>query len=155
MPQAYNRRQPMSDIKRAAAERARKMSLSYAGALLPAEAYELMKGGAKLVDVRTKPELLYVGSIPGAVTIEWQTYPGSRPNPEFLGELAALTKKDEPVMFICRSGARSHGAAEAAMRAGWRETYNVLEGFEGDKDAEQHRNSVGGWRKAGLPWVQS
>ena len=155
MPQAYNRRQPMSDIKRAAAERARKMGLSYAGALLPAEAYELMKGGAKLVDVRTKPELLYVGSIPGAVTIEWQTYPGSRPNPEFPGELAALTKKDEPVMFICRSGARSHGAAEAAMRAGWRETYNVLEGFEGDKDAEQHRNSVGGWRKAGLPWVQS
>ena len=155
MPQAYNRRQPMSDIKRAAAERARKMGLSYAGALLPAEAYELMKGGAKLVDVRTKPELLYVGSIPGAVTIEWQTYPGSRPNPEFLGELAASVRKDEPVMFICRSGARSHGAAEAAMRAGWRETYNVLEGFEGDKDAEQHRNSVGGWRKAGLPWVQS
>ena len=109
----------------------------------------------KLVDVRTKPELLYVGAIPGAVTIEWQTYPGSRPNPEFLGELAALAKKDEPVMFICRSGARSHGAAEAALRAGWRETYNVLEGFEGDKDAASHRNSVGGWRKAGLPWTQS
>ena len=45
--------------------------------------------------------------------------------------------------------------AEAAMRAGWRETYNVLEGFEGDKDDAQHRNSVGGWRKAGLPWTQS
>jgi len=155
MPQAYNRRQPMSDIKRAAAERARKMGLSYAGALLPAEAYELMKGGAKLVDVRTKPELLYVGSIPGAVTIEWQTYPGSRPNPEFLGELAALTKKAEPVMFLCRSGVRSNAAAEAATRAGWKEAYNILEGFEGDKDAEQHRNSVGGWRKAGLPWTQS
>lgn len=155
MPQAYNPRQPMSDIKRAAAERAGKMGLPYAGALLPAEAHELMKAGAKLVDVRTKPELTYVGSIPGAVTIEWQTYPGNRPNPEFLGELAALTRKDEPVMFICRSGARSHGAAEAAMRAGWRETYNVLEGFEGDKDAEQHRNKVGGWRKAGLPWKQT
>ena len=57
-------------------------------------------------------------------------------------------------MFICRSGARSHGAAEAATRAGWRECYNVLEGFEGDKDAEQHRNTVNGWRKAGLPWIQ-
>ena len=155
MPQAYNPLQPMNDIKRAAAERARKMGLSYAGALLPAEAHQLMQAGAKLVDVRTKPELLYVGSIPGSVTIEWQTYPGSRPNPEFLAELAALTKKDEPVMFICRSGARSHSAAEAAMRAGWRETYNVLEGFEGDKDAEGHRNSVGGWRKAGLPWQQT
>jgi rhodanese-related sulfurtransferase len=155
MPQAYNRQQPMNDVKRTAAERARKLGLSYAGALLPGEAHELMKAGAKLVDVRTKPELLYVGSIPGAVAIEWQTYPGSRPNPEFLGELAALTKKDEPVMFICRSGARSHGAAEAAMRAGWRETYNVLEGFEGDKDNKGQRNTVGGWRKAGLPWIQT
>jgi len=148
----------MSDagkIKQAAAERGKKMGLDYAGALLPAEAHALMQAGAKLVDVRTRPELAFVGSIPGSVAVEWQTYPGGRPNPEFLGELAATVGKDVPVMFICRSGARSHGAAEAATRAGWREAYNVLEGFEGDKDAEQHRNSVGGWRKADLPWVQS
>jgi rhodanese-related sulfurtransferase len=147
--------QAMDDPKKAAAERGRKMRLSYAGALLPAEAHALMQRGAKLVDVRTKPELLYVGKIPGSVTVEWQTYPGNLPNPEFLGELAASVGKDEPVMFICRSGARSHGAAEAAARAGWRECYNVLEGFEGDKDNAQHRGTVGGWQKAGLPWVQS
>jgi len=144
----------MDDIKKKAAERARKMGLTYAGALLPSEAHALMKAGAKLVDVRTKPELLYVGRIPGSIALEWQTYPGNQPNPGFIGELAAVAEKDEAVMFICRSGARSHGAAEAAMQAGWRETYNVLEGFEGDRDGEQHRNSVGGWRKAGLPWVQ-
>jgi rhodanese-related sulfurtransferase len=57
-------------------------------------------------------------------------------------------------MFLCRSGARSHSAAEAATRAGWRECYNVLEGFEGDKDAAHHRGTVGGWKKAGLPWIQ-
>ncbi len=146
---------PVDEIKRAAAERGRKLGLNYAGALLPAEAHAFMKRGAKLVDVRTKPELLYVGKIPGSVTLEWQTYPGNRPNPEFIAELAATVSKDEPVMFLCRSGARSHAAAEAATQAGWRECYNVLEGFEGDKDAEQHRNSVGGWRKAGLPWTQS
>ena len=148
----------MSDtgkIKQAAAERGRKMDLPYAGALLPAEAHALMQAGARLVDVRTNPELAYVGSIPGSVAVEWQTYPGGRPNPGFLGELAKSVGKDVPVMFICRSGVRSHAAAEAAMRAGWKETYNVLEGFEGDKDANQHRNSIGGWRKAGLPWVQS
>ena len=145
----------MDEIKRSAAERARKLGVPYAGALLPAEAHKLMAAGVKLVDVRTKPEVLFVGSIPGAITVEWQTYPGNRPNPEFIGELAALTRRDEPVMFLCRSGARSHGAAEAAMRAGWKETYNVLEGFEGDKDGAQHRSSVGGWRKAGLPWIQS
>jgi rhodanese-related sulfurtransferase len=145
----------MDEIKRAAAERAKKMGLPYAGALLPPEAHAFMGRGAKLVDVRTKPELVYVGKIPGAVAVEWQTYPGSRPNPEFLGELAASVGKDEPVMFICRSGARSHAAAEAATQAGWREAYNILEGFEGDKDAEQHRGTVGGWRKAGLPWIQT
>jgi rhodanese-related sulfurtransferase len=145
----------MEDIKKVARERAKKMGLTYAGAVLPAEANELMKAGASLVDVRTKPELSYVGRVPGALAVEWQTYPGNRPNPEFLAELAAVVPKDQPVMFMCRSGARSHSAAEAATRAGWKEAYNVLEGFEGDKDAEQHRSTVGGWRKAGLPWMQS
>jgi rhodanese-related sulfurtransferase len=145
----------MEEIKNAAAERGKKLGLSYAGALLPAEAHKLMQAGAALVDVRTRPELLYVGKVPESVVIEWQTYPGNLQNPEFLAELAALVPKDQPVMFLCRSGVRSHYAADAATRAGWREAYNVLEGFEGDKDAAQHRNTVGGWRKAGLPWVQS
>ena len=145
----------MDQIKKAAGERAKKMGLPYAGALLPAEAHELMQAGVKLVDVRTKPELQYVGRIPGGLAVEWQTYPGSRENPEFLAELAAAVPKDQPVMFLCRSGIRSHGAAEAAMRAGWKETYNVLEGFEGDKNTEGHRNTVNGWRKAGLPWTQT
>ena len=145
----------MEDVKKAAAERGRRLGLAYAGALLPAEAHALMRAGAKLVDVRTQPELLYVGRVPGSVMIEWQTYPGNRPNPEFMDALADAVPKDQPVMFLCRSGARSHAAAEAATRAGWRECYNVLEGFEGDKDAAQHRSTVGGWRKAGLPWIQS
>src|SRR5688500_1097653 len=145
----------MDEIRKAAQERAKKMGLGYAGALLPAEALQLMQPGARLVDVRTKPELLYVGKVPGSVAVEWQTYPGNRENPEFLSELAAAVPKDTPVMFLCRSGARSNAAAEAATRAGWKEAYNILEGFEGDKDADQHRNSVGGWRKAGLPWTQS
>jgi rhodanese-related sulfurtransferase len=145
----------MDDVKKTAQDRGKKMGLAYAGALLPAEAHQLMQAGAALVDVRTKPELQYVGKVPGSLAVEWQTYPGSKPNPEFLAELAASVPKDRPVMFLCRSGARSNAAAEAATRAGWKEAYNVLEGFEGDKDAEQHRNTVGGWRKAGLPWTQS
>src|SRR5687768_11200691 len=145
----------MDDVRKTAQDRGRKMGLAYAGALLPAEAHQLMQAGAVLVDVRTKPELLYVGKVPGSLAVEWQTYPGGKPNPEFIAELAASVPKDRPVMFLCRSGARSNAAAEAATRAGWKEAYNVLEGFEGDKDSDQHRNSVGGWRKAGLPWTQS
>jgi rhodanese-related sulfurtransferase len=137
-------------IKQAAAERAKKMGLPYAGALLPTEAAALMQAGARLVDVRTEAELAYVGMVPGSDTVEWRG-----PNPEFLAELAASAPKDQPVMFLCRSGNRSHHAAIAATRAGWKEAYNVLEGFEGDKDAEGHRGTLGGWRKAGLPWTQS
>jgi rhodanese-related sulfurtransferase len=141
-------------IKQAAADRAQQLKLPYAGALTPAEAYTLMQAGAKLVDVRTLPELLYVGRVPGSLPVEWQTYPGNHLNPEFLAQLAQAAKPEDTLMFICRSGGRSHSAAAAATQAGWRESYNVLEGFEGDKDAAQHRNTVGGWRKAGLPWVQ-
>ena len=28
-------------------------------------------------------------------------------------------------------------------------------GFEGDKDGTGHRGTLGGWKAAGLPWVQS
>ena len=144
----------IASIKRCAAERARQLNLFYAGALTPAEAFVLMQAGAKLVDVRTRPELLYVGRVPGSVLVEWQTYPGNAQNPEFLNQLAEAVEPADTLMFLCRSGVRSHSSAGAAAQAGWRDSYNVLEGFEGDKDAEQHRNTVGGWRKAGLPWVQ-
>ena len=144
----------MDNIKQRARERAQKLKLPYAGALLPSEAHALMQAGAKLVDVRTDPELLYVGSVPGSEAVEWNSFPDGTRNPDFLGQLAKTVAKDELVMFLCRSGVRSHQAAIAATQAGWREAYNILEGFEGDKDADHHRNTVGGWRKAGLPWVQ-
>jgi rhodanese-related sulfurtransferase len=144
----------LAEIKRRAAERAQQLKLPYAGALTPAEAFALMRAGAKLVDVRTGPELLYVGRVPGSVLVEWQTYPGNARNPDFLVQLAEAVEPADTLMFLCRSGVRSHAAAASAAQAGFRDSYNVLEGFEGDKDAEQHRNTVGGWRKAGLPWVQ-
>ncbi len=144
----------IDEIKRRAAERGEQLKLPYAGALLPAEAFALMQAGAKLVDVRTKPELLYVGRVPGSVLIEWQTYPGNARNPDFLDQLSDAVEPADTLMFLCRSGARSHDAAAAAAQAGFGDSYNVLEGFEGAKDAEQHRGTLGGWRKAGLPWVQ-
>jgi rhodanese-related sulfurtransferase len=147
----------MSDIDRirqAAAERARQMKLPYAGALLPGEAHALMQAGAKLVDVRTRAELDWVGRVPGAAFVEWNSYPEGRANPSFLEELAGVAAKDEPVMFLCRSGNRSHFAAHLAAQGGWQECYNVLEGFEGERDADRHRSSVNGWKHAGLPWIQ-
>lgn len=144
------------EILKAARDRAQQLGLGYAGALLPKEAYQLLQEapGATLVDVRTRAEWDWVGRIPGAVEVELLTYPGNRPNPQFVTELEQHVKNDVPVMFICRSGARSHNAALLAQQSGYAECYNVLEGFEGDKDAQGHRNVKGGWRAAGLPWSQ-
>jgi rhodanese-related sulfurtransferase len=140
-----------------ARQRGRLLGLPYSGALTPAEAHHVWRSvpGATLVDVRTRAEWDYVGRIPGAVEIELLTYPGNQPNPGFVGELVAKVNKSGPVLFICRSGGRSHNAALVAMQAGYGESYNVLEGFEGDRDAQGHRNTTGGWRAAGLPWIQS
>lgn len=143
-------------ILQQANQRRQQAQLPYQGALTPQEAFQVLQllPGARLVDVRTRAELDWVGRVPGAVEVEWNSWPGSVPNPHFLDQLAALLPKDTPVLFICRSGARSHNAAMTATQAGFKQCYNVLEGFEGDLDAQGQRGNVGGWRHAGLPWKQ-
>jgi rhodanese-related sulfurtransferase len=147
----------ISAILEQAQQRATQANLPYSGALLPNEASQLLQlaPGAKLVDVRTKAELDFVGRIPNAVEIEWATYPGMKANPHFQAALEQQVDKEALIMFICRSGARSHNAAITAEKAGYNEVYNILEGFEGDKDAAEHRNKLNGWRASGLPWIQS
>jgi rhodanese-related sulfurtransferase len=147
----------LTDVLQLAARRAEQMQLNYAGAVTPREAFDILRlaPGAKLVDVRTRAELDWVGRIPGALEIEWNTYPGGVPNPHFIDHLKKQTDGEAMLLFICRSGARSHNAAMAATAAGCQNCYNVMEGFEGDKDASGQRGKVGGWRHAGLPWQQS
>ena len=145
----------ISEILQLAKARAESQQLSYAGALTPQEAHELwqLAPGTRLVDVRTRAEWVWVGRIPGAVEIEWQDWPEGRTNPNFLAQLRQQVDREAQVLFICRSGVRSHHAAALAAASGWSECYNVLEGFEGDKDAAGRRGTVGGWRKTGLPWT--
>ncbi len=141
----------------AAHERGRELKLPYAGALLPAEAHTLMQTlpEARLVDVRTRAELEWVGSVPGSVLVEWSSWPGGGRNLDFIAQFEALVNKSAIVMLLCRSGVRSHHAAIALTRCGYAHAYNVLQGFEGDKDPAGQRNRLGGWRAAGLPWTQS
>jgi len=147
----------LATLLESAQQRAKQMKLSYQGALYPDEAHAILQSApnAKLVDVRSRAELDWVGRIPDAVEIEWASYPGMKPNSQFLNELGKQVEKQTPVLFLCRSGTRSHLAAAAATQAGYTACYNVLEGFEGEKDSDGHRNTVGGWRAAGLPWEQS
>lgn len=147
----------ISDILKTAQERARETNLQYEGALLPVEAFQILSdaSAAKLVDVRTHAELEFVGMVPGAVHVEWQTWPNGQPNPNFVAQLKAQVDQEALVIFMCRSGARSHLAAAAATQAGYLDCYNMLQGFEGRKDEAGHRNTVEGWRAAGLPWKQN
>ena len=121
--------------------------------------------GSQLIDVRTRAEWAYVG-IPDletmgkrAVLMEWQTFPDQAVDPRFAerlaGELRALgVQVDDDLFFICRSGTRSLAAAKAMAAMGHRACHNVAGGFEGPLDDERHRGSVGGWKAAGLPWLQ-
>lgn len=140
-----------------AQQRAKEMGLPYKGALLPMEAYRVLQESAHahLVDVRSRAELDWVGRIPGATEIELRSYPGMHPNLGFLDQLTGQVDKSLPVLFICRSGARSNQAAAIASGADFTDCYNILEGFEGDKDEHGHRGKASGWKAAGLPWVQS
>lgn len=147
----------IAQILETAQQRAQAMGLPYKGALLPIEAYRILQehAQAQLVDVRSRAELDWIGRIPGATEIELRSYPGMQPNPAFLDQLAGQTDKSRPVLFICRSGARSNQAAAMAGEIGFSDCYNILEGFEGDKDEHGHRGTASGWKAAGLPWVQS
>lgn len=141
------------------AARARAPGQPYAGAVTPSEALALLQANpnVKLVDVRTNAERDWVGrvAIPDAqhLAVQWATYPGGAPNPEFGPQLEQVAKKDEVLLFLCRSGVRSRHSARVATELGFAESYDILEGFEGDRDAAGHRKTIGGWCKAGLPWV--
>jgi rhodanese-related sulfurtransferase len=139
------------------------MNEGYAGDLRPAEAWALLKEDPKavLIDVRTVPEWGFVGlpRLDGlgkeTICISWQAYPDMARNADFAAEVAAKgVGKDQPVLLLCRSGARSKAAAMALTQAGFGPCFNVAEGFEGDRDGDLHRGSVGGWKAAGLPWAQ-
>ena len=45
-------------------------------------------------------------------------------------------------------------AVTLATESGYADCYNILEGFEGDKNAAGQRRDTNGWCAAGLPWQQ-
>ena len=140
----------------------------YAGDLTAREAFDLLASDprAQLVDGRTKAEWSFVG-VPDlaplgkeVVLVEWQSYPAMETSPNFALTLARELERrgadrSDPVLFLCRSGARSLAAAQALNAEGWLGARNVTGGFEGPMDAERHRGSIDGWKASGLPWIQS
>lgn len=140
------------------------------GQIDPTEAWRLLSenSAARLIDVRTRAEWGYVG-VPDIgelgqrpIFIEWARFPDMSRNASFAAEVEEALVQDEPgpLLFLCRSGARSLQAAHA-VAAHYAEKgvpvscINVAEGFEGDLDARGHRGSHNGWKARGLAWRQS
>jgi len=141
---------------RAAKAHAASSGLPFAGGVPPAVAWRLSsEQGVLLVDVRSNEERKFVGHVPGSVHVPWATGTALTRNPRFVRELEnKIGGKDVVALLLCRSGKRSALAAEAASKAGLTCIFNVLEGFEGEIDAQQQRGKADGWRYHGLPWIQ-
>ena len=140
----------------------------YAGDISVVQAYSMLESdrSAILVDVRTKAEWSYVG-VPDlraigkeTVFVEWQEYPSMKVAADFAPRLletlrARGVSAAAPVLFLCRSGARSRAAALALTEAGQERCFNIAEGFEGPLDGNRQRGVEDGWKARGLPWAQS
>lgn len=119
---------------------------------------------AVLIDVRSNMEFLFIGHPIGSVHLAWIDEPEWEPNPNFAREVRELmlgkvicdqeSGDCPPILLICRSGRRSLVAGEKLIEAGFRNIYNVKEGFEGPRDDSHHRSTISGWRFEDFPWEQ-
>ena len=145
-----------------------KSGADYAGDLYATEAWSLLSINpkAQLVDVRTRAEWSFVGVTDLSEIgrephlIEWQSFPAMSVNENFSADAAqalsaAGADTQTPILFLCRSGARSRAAAIAMTNAGFTQAFNIAGGFEGDLNGKQHRGEYNGWKAQGLPWRQS
>ena len=126
--------------------------------LAPRQAWELLQQNTDsvLVDVRTKVEHAFVGHPLGAIHVAWKEAPDWQINPNFVAEVEKWAPdKSAPILLLCRSGQRSLDAAKALEESGYQRLINIVDGFEGPLDQQNHRGNLGGWRFSGLPWEQS
>jgi rhodanese-related sulfurtransferase len=126
--------------------------------LPPQGAWALLQtvSSARLIDIRMEVEFLYVGRPPKAINIPWYEYPDFEADAaDFAAKVQQeVTSKDQIVILICRSGSRTLDAGAALIDAGFTHVINVVNGFEGDLDTNDHRSTLNGWRFDGLPWEQ-
>jgi len=140
----------------------------YAGDVSVTDAYSMLEKDKStvLVDVRTKAEWSYVGAPDlsaidkETIFLEWQEFPTMKVTADFASHLMEILRARgvpaaAPVLFLCRSGARSRAAAMALTKAGQEHCYNISEGFEGPLDDKRRRGVVAGWKAHDLPWTQS
>jgi rhodanese-related sulfurtransferase len=137
------------------------------------EAYEqwtINPDRVKILDCRTPEEYAFVGHAPMAYNVpnKFFTYqydtekkePVMVNNLYFLEEIKKKFKTDDTIFIMCRSGGRSASSVNILAAAGFKNVYNIVDGFEGDSitdpgsyfDGKRIRN---GWKNSGAPWTYS
>jgi rhodanese-related sulfurtransferase len=135
------------------------------------EAYDMWKANpdkVKILDVRIQDEYIYIGhatmawNIPAFLqTYEWDAdkhHFSMKPNPDFLAQVKQVFKSDDIILITCRSGTRSAVAANQMAAAGFKNVYNITDGFEGDMVEDPQSLYTGqrlknGWKNSGIPWT--
>ena len=140
--------------------------------LTASEAYAKWKAEpdkVKIIDVRTPEEYLFVGhptmawKIPVAIQVyEWdlekKNFP-MKPLADFVSRCSEVAGPDDTLMMMCRSGGRSAIAVNMLAQAGFKHVYNIVDGMEGDANADsdsvaQAQPLKDGWKNSGCPWTK-
>ncbi len=157
--------------------------------VLSIEAYDMLNTvpDTYIIDVRTRAEYQFVGHPVGAYLFPYMFlttafakeyglsgYQFNVRNSDFVNEISNIFQKTNNLIVICRDGTRSASAAKALVKAGFKNVYDVMDGFEGAEfpsfeDADRHkfyrqlarRNKIygfnlrrhSGWQWWGLPWT--
>lgn len=135
------------------------------------EAYEMWKADpekVKILDVRTLDEYIYIGHAAMAWNIvaffqtsEWDAdkhHFSMKPNPNFMDQIKGVFNPDDIILVTCRSGSRSAMATNQMAAAGFKNVYNITDGFEGDKVSDEGsvyhgKRMVNGWKNSGALWT--
>ena len=129
------------------------------------KAYSILQqsGNTVLIDVRSSMEYEYVGHPINAIHIPIKEPPDWEIRTDFINNVRSELEKKFPdiqnlsevhIILLCRSGKRSGQAAVMLESEGYKNIINIIDGFEGDKDANDHRSVINGWRFNKLPWEQ-
>lgn len=135
------------------------------------EAYEMWKANpekVKIIDCRTPEEYVFVGHAPMAYNVpsmlwidKWNDEKKNyemKDNPDFEVRMKEISPPDGVIMVMCRSGHRSAASVNRLAKAGFTNVYSIIDGFEGDKIAEEDSFFKGkrlknGWRNSIAPWT--
>ena len=135
------------------------------------EAYAMWKANpdaTKILDVRTPEEYAFVGHAPMAYNAPSKIWTGKfsvankdyllDDTPQFEARVQQLFSPNDTILVMCRSGHRSAAAINRMAAIGFKNVYNIHDGFEGDKVADQSSPAFGkrmlnGWRNSSVPWT--